>query len=291
MTVLQSLILGLLQGATEFIPVSSSGHLTLVPWLFGWTFDPVLKGAFDVLAHWGTLIALVAVFWRELWGLVQGGWRTLGLFDLGDGGGLRGWLAGFPARIRDDPQGRLAWLIALASIPAIVLGVALEEFFEMLFGAPRVVSVLLFVTAGMLAYAEWKGEQGRDLLSLGAFDALLVGLGQATAIAPGISRSGATMSSGMMRGIDRASAARFSFWLSAPVIIGAGIWQLKDLFATDEWTAHLLPLIIGFLAAAIAGYLCIRFLLNYVRSRKLYPFAIYCVAFGTLCLIVSFVRG
>jgi len=305
MSVLQAFILGLLQGATEFIPVSSSGHLTLVPWLLGWTFDPTLKGALDVLAHWGTLVAVVGVFWRDLWGILLGGLRTLGglylrgTHDGGEAGRRSGsrlgrrlgrWIRGFPARVESDAQGRLAWLIVIGSVPAAVIGFLLEEFFEMLFGTPRIVSVLLGVTAGLLALSEWRGQQGRDLSGLHWLDALLIGLGQAAAIAPGISRSGATIAFGLMRGVKRQAAARFSFWLSTPVIVGAGVWQLKDLFASSGWTAHVAPLVIGFLLSAVSGYVCIRFLLNYLRRGKLYLFAIYCALLGTASFILSFIR-
>jgi len=294
MTLFQALVLGLLQGATEFIPVSSSGHLTLVPWLFGWTFDPTYKAAFDVMAHWGTLLAVLAVFWRDLWGFVLGWLRTLGIGSLG---GSQDVLAsstprrrGFWARIEQDVDGRLAWLILIGSIPAALAGLLFEDFFEMLFGTPRIVSLLLLVTAGLLAFSEWRGKQGRDLPSLRVSDALFIGLGQATAIAPGISRSGSTMAFGLMRGVRRDAAARFSFLLSTPVILGAGVWQLKDLFTSAGWTTQLGPLIAGFLAAAIAGYACIRFLLGYLRRGKLYPFAVYCTVVGLVCLVVSFIR-
>ena len=283
MSILQAFVLGLIQGATEFIPVSSSGHLTLVPWLLNWEFDPVLKSAFDVLTHWGTLVAVMAVFWRDLWKLVLGGLRSLaGLRD----GGPRGVLV----RLAADEHGRLAWLIAIGSIPAAVLGLALEDFFEMLFGTPRVVSILLLVTAGLLVYSEWRSQRDRGLGVLTWLDALLIGLGQALAIAPGISRSGATIASGLMRGVKREAAARFSFLLSAPVILGAGVWQLKDLFGSEGWTANLAVMIVGFLASAVVGYACIRFLLGYLRRRRLYPFAAYCALAGTACLILSFVR-
>ena len=283
MTILQALILGLIQGATEFIPVSSSGHLTLMPWLLNWTFEPVLKGAFDVLTHWGTLVAVVAVFWRDLWALLLGGLRTLGGVRAG---GVRGVLA----RIKADTEGRLAWLIVIGSIPAAVLGVLFEDFFEMLFGTPRIVSLLLLVTAGLLAVSEWRGQKGREVVQLTWIDALLIGLGQALAIAPGISRSGATISSGLLRGVKRDAAARFSFLLSTPVIVGAGVWQLKDLFESGEWTAHLAPMLVGFLASAVVGYLCIQFLLGFLRKGKLYPFAAYCTVAGIACLIFSFLK-
>jgi len=295
MSVLQAIILGVLQGATEFIPVSSSGHLTLAPWLFRWQFDTTLKFAFDTLAHWGTLVAVVAVLWRDLWALALGGLRTLGGLDLRalQGGAdllarLRAWIAGLGERIRSDVHGRLAWLIVMGSVPAALIGFALEDFFEMLFGTPRLVSVLLVVTAAMLAYSEWRGRKGRDLSSLNGLDALVIGLGQALAIAPGISRSGATISSGLMRGVKREAAARFSFLLSTPVIVGAGLWQLKDLFATPAATGQLAPLAAGFLSAAISGYLCIRFLLSYLQRGRLYVFAAYCAAVGTACFLLSF---
>lgn len=283
MTIWQALVLGILQGATEFIPVSSSGHLTLVPWLLKWEFDPLLKGAFDVLTHWGTLVALVAVFWRDLWALFLGGLRTLA--------GLReGGIRGIASRAQQDAQGRLAWLIVIGSIPAAVLGVLLEDLFEMLFGAPPLVCLLLLVTAGLLAVSEWRGKKAREVEDLGTLDALLIGLGQALAIAPGISRSGATIASGLLRGIKRDAAARFSFLLSTPVIVGAGVWQLKDLFEA-RGEAALAPLVAGFAASAVLGYVCIRFLLAYLRRKGLYPFAIYCAVAGTACLVISLLRG
>jgi undecaprenyl-diphosphatase len=293
MTWFQAVLLGLLQGATEFIPVSSSGHLTLVPWLLNWSFDPDLKFAFDVLAHWGTLVAVLAVFWSDLWALVRGWLRTLGL-KVGSpsvgAGPVPTQEKGFWARIAADPDGRLAWLILVGSIPAGVLGLLFEGFFEMLFGTPPLVSALLLVTAALLAFSEWRSKQGRDLPGLTWLDAVVIGFGQATAIAPGISRSGATMATGLMRGVRRDAAARFSFLLSTPVILGAGVWQLKDLLAEGGWTAQMGPLLIGFLAAAVAGYVCIRFLLRYLRRGKLYPFALYCALAGVFCLIVAWVR-
>jgi undecaprenyl-diphosphatase len=289
MNIIQSLILGLVQGATEFIPISSSGHLTLIPWLFNWTFDPTFKGAFDVMAHWGTLVAVLAVFWRDLWALLQGWLRTLGIgAPVAHPSGAR--VSGFLARVAQDADGRMAWLIGIGSLPAALAGLLFEDFFEMLFGTPRIVSLLLLVTAGLLAFSEWRGRQGRDLSSLTWLDALVIGLGQATAIAPGISRSGSTIAAGLMRGVQRDAAARFSFLLSTPVILGAGVWQIKDLLASSEWTAHLGALIVGFVAAALSGYLCIRFLLSYLRRGKLYPFAMYCSVAGIVCLVLSFVR-
>jgi len=283
MNILQAFLLGVIQGATEFIPISSSGHLTLVPWLLDWQFDPVLKNAFDVMAHWGTLVAVAAVFWRDFVGLVRGGLRTLD--------GLRvGGLEGYRARLQCDVEGRLAWLIVIGSIPAALLGLLFEDFFETLFGTPALVSLLMLVTAGLLATSEWYGRKWRELQDLGWLDALRIGLGQSVAIAPGISRSGATIASGLLCGIERAAAARFSFLLSTPVILGAGEWQLKDLFGSAGWQAHLAPMLIGFSVSALVGYASIRFLLEYLRRHRLYPFAVYCLLVGVAGLLVSLFR-
>jgi undecaprenyl-diphosphatase len=297
MTLLQAFVLGLIQGATEFIPVSSSGHLTLVPWLLDWSFDPDLKFASDVLAHWGTLIVVLIVFWSDLWALVRGGLRTVGLLPPLDApaapeseripaSGKRG----FWARLAQDADGRLAWLLVIGSVPAAVLGFLFEDFFEMLFGTPRIASVLLLVTAALLAFSEWRGKQGRALASLTWFDAIFIGLGQATAIAPGISRSGSTMAAGLVRGVRRGAAARFSFLLSTPVILGAGVWQLKDLCGSASWQAHLAPMLIGFGVSALVGYASIRFLLEYLRRHRLYPFAVYCLLVGVAGLLGSLFR-
>jgi undecaprenyl-diphosphatase len=283
MNILQAFLLGLIQGATEFIPVSSSGHLTLLPWLLGWQFDPVLKNAFDVMTHWGTLIAVAAVFWQDLVGLVRGGLRTV---DALRAGGLEG----YRACLQRDAEGRLAWLIVLGSIPAALLGLLFEDFFEMLFGTPVLVSLLMLVTAGMLAASERFGRKGRELEDLRWGDALRIGFGQSVAIAPGISRSGATIASGLVSGIERAAAARFSFLLSTPVILGAGVWQLKDLFGSAGWQAHLAPMLIGLSVSAIVGYASIRFLLAYLRQHRLYPFALYCLLVGVTGLLFSLFR-
>ncbi len=280
MNLFQALVLGLLQGATEFIPISSSGHLTLVPWLLNWPSTPL---AFDVLLHWGTLVAILVVFWRDLWALFLGGLRSLGAL-------FKGGIAGFTACLKQDEQSRLAWLIILGSVPAAVLAFLFEDFLESLFDTPRAVSIFLLVTAGLLAFSEWRGTRGRELKALTWLDTLLIGLGQAVAIAPGISRSGATIAAGLMRGVRRDAAARFSFLLSVPAVVGAGILKLKDLFDGSQWTGGWTPLAVGFIVSAITGYACIRFLLNYLRKGRLYVFAIYCALFGLACLIVSFVR-
>jgi undecaprenyl-diphosphatase len=264
---LRALILGIVQGITEFLPISSSAHLVLTPWLLRWE-NPGL--AFDAMLHLGTLLAVVAYFWRDLWELLSSGVASVRERSLAD-----------------DPSRRLAWLIVIGTLPAVVLGLTLEDFFEALFGAPLWVGVLLLGTGLLLASSERLSRRKMDLSELGGWDAVFVGLGQALAIAPGISRSGATISAGLWRGLGREAAARFSFLLSVPVVFGAGLFSLKELLESPWVIDSPLTLLVGFLSAAISGFLSIKFLLSYLRTRSLYPFAIYCWAAGLVAILVA----
>lgn len=269
MDIIQAMLLGLLQGATEFIPVSSSGHLVLVPWLLGWDSPGLV---YDTVVHWGTLAAVLAYFWRD--------WLAL----------LGAWLRGLVRWDWRDPQARLMWLLIAGSIPAALFGFLLEDFFESLFGQPAWVAVFLLVTAALLTLSERLGDRSRPMSDLRWPDALLIGLAQASAIAPGISRSGATIAAGLFRGLERDVAARFSFLLSTPIIFGAGLLQLVDLAEAADPAALIPALAAGFLAAAVAGYACIWALLRYLQRGRLYPFAVYCACAGVFCLIVAWLR-
>lgn len=269
MDLIRAIVLGILQGVTEFVPVSSSGHLVLVPWLLNWP-EPGL--VFDTVVHWGTLVAVLVYFWRDWWALIKA------------------WVQGLVRWDWTDRNARLMWLLILGTIPAMVIGLLLEDLFESLFSQPVWVSLFLFVTAGILILSERLSARNRGVDKLGWVDALLIGLGQAAAIAPGISRSGSTMAMGLFRGLDRASAARFSFLLSTPIILGAGALQLLDLFSVPDPLAQVPVLALGFVMAAASGYACISGLLRYLQRGKLYPFAVYCAVFGAFCLIVSIVR-
>lgn len=267
---LQALILGLVQGVTEFLPISSSGHLVLVPWLLGWE-DPGL--AFDAFLHLGTLVAVLVYFWRDLWGLALA------------------WVGSLRGRGLSDPQARVAWLIIWGTLPAAIMGFTLEGLFERLFAAPGWVSILLLVTGLLLLLGERARKSEGRMESLTWLDALLVGLAQGVAIAPGISRSGATISAGLWRGLGREEAARFSFLLATPAIVGANLlqlWELAKLSGTWEAASMLLW---GFLAAAASGYLAIRFLLGFLKRRSLHPFSVYCFFLGTLMLLLALLRG
>jgi undecaprenyl-diphosphatase len=276
----QAVVLGAVQGLTEFIPVSSSAHLIIVPFLTGW---PVPDLAFDVSVHVGTALAVVVYFRRDLWGLVVGTVRTVG---------RRGDAA-------DRHQARLILLLAVASVPAGVAGFLLEGLFEDLFttagdvdrvGA-AVVGVALLGTAALLMAGEVvlrrRGDTHRDVRTISWWDAITVGLFQAVAIVPGISRSGATIAAGLFRGLSREAAARFSFLLSLPAIAGAALLSLPDVPSDADWGA----LALGTAVAAVAGFAAITFLLRYLRTRSLWPFAIYCVVAAAVTLLVWFGRS
>ncbi len=263
MSILQAIILGIVQGLTEFLPVSSSAHLVLVPWWLNWP-EPSL--AFDTLLHWGTLLAVVAFFWRTWVDMV------VALVNR-----LRG---------RRDPDGRdrLLLLLVVATIPAALAGFLLKDYFEAAFGSPAAIGFFLIVTGVLLVIAERWPRGHKPLTGVSWLDALIIGLVQAIAILPGISRSGSTMSAGMVRGFDRPTAARFSFLMSAPIIFGAGLTQLPDLVkqgANGEGVA----LFLGFAAAAVTGFLTIRFLLRYLQSNTFYPFVIYVWIIGAATIV------
>jgi len=278
MDLLRALVLGLIQGATEFVPVSSSGHLVLVPWLLKWP-DPGLL--FDTIVHWGTLVALLAVFWKDLWRLARAAvltaWR---------------WLRR-SAEVPDAVQqadARLALWIIIGTIPAALAGWLFEDWFERLFGTPVAAAAFLLVTAAILAGSERWGRRSKSLEDMNWKDALLTGAAQAAAIAPGISRSGATMAMGLAQGLRLADSARFAFLLAIPAIFGAGALQILNAAAEGSSMQQIPSLLVGFLAAAASGYVCIRVLLRYLQGRGLYPFAVYCALLGLVSLGVALLR-
>lgn len=287
MDLLRAILLGIVQGATEFLPISSSGHLVLVPWLLSWP-EPGL--VFDAIVHWGTLVAVLVYFRDDLSALV-----TAGLAILRD------------RRLNPDPERRLVWLIILGTIPAVVAGFLFKDFFESLFARPNWAASFLLVTGLLLAASERQhhrrggsdaneNETGVRLASplragsLPIAGVLVIGVAQAIAIAPGVSRSGATIAAGLMVGLSRRESARFSFLLATPAILGAGVLQLVDLAQSGTASVQAPALIAGFLVAAGTGYLAIRFLLDYVRRHTLYLFAVYCWIAGLLGLGIYWFR-
>ena len=271
MSLFHALILGIVQGLTEYIPVSSSAHLVLVPWLLGW---PDSSFTFEVLVQWGTLVGVFVYFWRDLWDITRS--VVVGLAQ-------RQPLATAPAR--------MGWYIVLGTLPVAVFGSLLKDIFEATFSAPVATAAQLLGTAAILIAAERLGRQERTTGDLGWLDALIVGLWQVISLFPGISRSGATIGGAMLRGFDRYSAARFSFLLSVPALLGAGVVTIGDLLKAGSLVGDLPALTIGFVAAAVSGYLCVRWLLGYLQRRSLTVFAIYCALFGLFCLTVALIRG
>jgi undecaprenyl-diphosphatase len=264
-------VLGAVQGLTEFIPVSSSAHLVIVPWLLGWP-DPSLL--FDTMLHWGTLLALLLVFGRDLWAIFVATLQSL------------------PRRSLADPNARLGWYIVLGTIPAVVAGFLLEDFFEQMYSDAVGTGASLVLTAVLLAGSEflmrWR-PSGQEIEQLSLGQAIAIGCAQAVALVPGISRSGSTIAMGLVAGLHREAAARFSFLLGIPAIFGAGLLQMAQALAEDatEITAHLPALIAGSVASAVVGYLVIRWLLSYLRDHTLYIFALYCLLLGLVVMVVS----
>jgi undecaprenyl-diphosphatase len=255
----RALVLGAVQGLTEFVPVSSSAHLVLVPFVLGW---PIPSLAFDVAVHLGTALAVILYFRRELAGIIAGSVRAL-----------------FGSRKElDVAHARLAGLLVVGSIPAAIAGLAARDLFEELFQRPEITAGLLLVTAALLLIGEsavrrFRERQRRDLGSIGWLDALIMGILQAASIAPGISRSGATMAAGLVRGLSRSTAARFTFLLALPAILGAAVVQIPDLPQETD----VVTVVSAAAVAAVVGFIAIDFLLRFVRTRSFTPFAVYCV--------------
>ena len=269
--VFQAILIGVLQGLTEFIPVSSSAHLELAPWLFGWEEGGLVGSlAFDVFLHLGTLVALLGYFWRD--------WvRLIGAFVAS----LR------ERRIGADPDRRLAWLLALATVPAALIGFIGEDLIdEVLHGGSDAVRLAIagFLVVGGIALlaADRLGARRRELTDVGPRTALVVGFSQALALLPGISRSGATITAGLALGLTRESAARFSFLLATPITVGAGLYGSRHLLEEAHTATEWLAIGGGFVAAAIAGVLAIGFLLAWLRERSVAVFTLYRIAFAAL---------
>lgn len=256
--ILQSAFLGIVQGLTEFLPISSSGHLVLIPRLFGWKD---LGLAFDVAVHLGTLLALIAFFGREWIEVIKGFFRSL--------------------RVRPsrwDANGRLAWMLILATIPAVIAGAALSDTVD---GNLRTLFwVATFLVAGALVMiaAELFGKRVRDFSILRPGDALVVGVAQVLALAPGVSRSGITISAGMLDGLKREAAAKFAFMMAAPIIGGAGLWEAVKLARNGLGAGTPGAFAAGFIASAVTGFFAIKYFLRYLRSGSLTPFVIYRLA-------------
>jgi undecaprenyl-diphosphatase len=273
MTILQAIILGIIQGLTEFLPVSSSAHLVLVPYLLNWQIDPQINFAFDVLVQLGTLLAVIVYFRKDLIQVIAGFVRAL--------------LVRQPFA---TAEARLGWLLILATIPAGLAGLLVKDLVEAAFNSPQISAAFLFVTAALLISSDRFGQHSRGLDKINTLDAVAMGLLQALSIFPGVSRSGATISAGLFRHLDRRAAARFSFLMSIPIMLAAGLLAALDLIKIPGFASMLPVIAAGFIAAAVVGYLAIQWFLGFLQKHSLTAFAIYCAAAGALVLIVSLFR-
>ena len=266
----QAIILGIVQGVSEFLPISSSGHLLLVPWLAGWEeLDPSVKKSFDVALHMGTLVAVVAYFWSDLVVYVREGVKVV-----------------FSRQRPVNTQGRLAWLFVLATIPAALVGALFESTIDRRLGTPVIIGVSLILFGLVMAWAD-RRMGNRKIESFSARDALIVGAAQALALNPGTSRSGITMTAGRAIGFDRDVAVRISFLMSIPVIAGAGVFKLAGLVGDGIPEGLLVPMIVGTITDGMAGWLAVWGTLKIVRLYTFMPFVVYRVVLGVIVLIVA----
>lgn len=273
MDIFQAIIIGLVQGLTEFLPVSSSAHLIFAQQALG-VSDVGL--AFDVLMHVGTLVAVIVYFFNDIVNMIKG--FLLSLVDLKNGN--------FIEEIKKDPYKKLSWLTILATIPVGVVGALFNDSIESMFQGLTIPAFLLLVT-GCLLYVSQRMNSGRiDVRNLTIKEALIIGCGQALAVLPGLSRSGTTIATGLFAGLDKEFAAKFSFILSIPAILGAAVFQLKDL---SGGSVEIGACIAGFIVAVISGYLAISVLLKIVREKSLDIFAYYCWIVGIIVLIGSLI--
>ena len=276
MSILQAIILGIVQGITEFAPVSSSGHLILVPWALGWTIvnDPALNKSFDVALHMGTFIGAVIYFRHDLWHYI------------------RAFVDSVRTRRIGTTDQRLAWAIVVGTIPGLIVGAAFESTIEEKLGQPVVIAVMLAVLGVVLYVVDRVARRDRGIDSVRPRTGLFVGVAQALALQPGVSRSGITITAGRAIGLDRQTAARFSFLLALPIIAGAGGLKAVDIAQTG-FQGYLPQFIAGFLAAAASGFLVIWFLLRYLRAHDFFWFMVYRLAVAALAigLVVTGVRS
>lgn len=259
MTVLSALILGVIQGITEFLPISSSAHLALMHWLTGWTHSPQEDLIFDVALHFGTLLAILIYFGRD--------WANL-------------------LRRRD----RLVACIIVACIPGAIAGALLEDQAETIFRDPLLIAGMLALMGLLMAAAEKWSTHRVELGQVGWRQAITVGLAQALAIMPGVSRSGITMTAGLLLGFTRETAARFSFLLATPILLGATLWSSRHL-VSGHMPIEATAFGVGIVTSALVGLASIHFLLRFLQRHTFYPFVIYRLALAALVVVIVVMQG
>jgi undecaprenyl-diphosphatase len=267
---MQSIILGIIQGASEFLPISSSGHLVIAPYLLGWQINPEEAFVFDVLVQVATLLAVIIYFWKDLVAIA-------GQF-----------LAGLVNRKPFHSfQARLGWYLILATFPAGIAALLFKDTFEKAFSDPRSAAYFLLITSVLLIFGEWIGNRKRALDEINWVDSIVIGFFQVLALFPGVSRSGSTITGGLTRQFDRRSSARFSFLMAVPIMIAAGVLAVFDLLNSPALLSNIDVYLAGFAAAAAVGYLAIRWFIRYLSRQSLYIFAGYCFILGTAFLLFT----
>lgn len=265
MDLIRAIVLGVVQGLTEFLPISSSAHLAIVPKFLGWD-DP--GAAYTAVVQIGTELAVLLYFWRDIW--------TIG----------SGWVRGvFSREARLAPEWRMGWFIIIGSLPIVILGLALQDLIDREFRNLWVIGTTLIVLGIVLGLAEKFGRKLKPIDELNARDAVLLGAAQAGALVPGVSRSGATISMGLFLGYERAAATRYAFLLAIPAVVGAGIYKLKDIGDGSNaygWG----PTLVGTVVAFVVGLAVIHWLLKYVSTRSYAPFVAYRMGLGALVLVL-----
>lgn len=260
MEIYQAIILGIVQGLTELLPISSSAHLTIMPWMFNWE----IPAAFDVALHFGTLLAIVIFFFKDWIELIKGGYK-------------------YAIKKEKTVQGRMFWYIVLATIPGGIIGFILDHFLEDALNRPIIIAISLIVMGIILYIVDKKSKSKIKYEEMTLKQTFFIGLSQALAFIPGVSRSGVTMTTARSMGITREAAAKYTFLLSTPIVLAATVLKFKE-FAFD------LPFVIGVLASFLVGLVVIKFLLKYLQKGSFKIFAIYRVIFGIVILLVTFIK-
>jgi undecaprenyl-diphosphatase len=276
MDILQAILLGIVQGVTEFLPVSSSGHLVLAPWLLGWEYQGL---SFDVAVHVGTLIGVVGYFWKEWREIIMSIKSYVGvtishIFHLPTRNGMTG---------ADIARIKFFGFIVLATIPAALSGYLFDDYIEGAFRSPEIVAIALIIFSFVMLAGERFGKKSDDLAKLNLKKVLAIGIFQVFALVPGVSRAGATISAGLLLGLSRVDAAKFSFLLSAPIIFGAGMFKIPDILAQGIDRVF----VIGVLVSAISGYFAIKFLFKFLEKWSYKPFVWYRIVLGLVILVMS----
>ena len=267
MSILQALVLGVIQGLTELLPISSSGHLEIIPWLFNWTSDPQFNidfEGFDVALHFGTFLAIALFFFKDWIKLIVGGFNQV-------------------VKKKKTTEGRMFWYLVIATIPGGIIGLLLDTFAGDILKKPIIIAIALIVMGIILYFVDKKSKSTTNYEHMSFKQTFLIGLSQCLAFIPGVSRSGITMTAGRAMGVDRTSAARYSFMLSAPIVFAATIFKLKDFVFN-------IPFFIGVLTSFIVGIIVIKWLLNYLQKGSFKLFAIYRVIFGIIIIVFTFIK-